>query len=214
MFVKWNTISIRSTTSTAVPQRRRRKRWGSPRAWSQRASAPSSWRTSTSGGSPTRCWSARVHSVHTAQQSPGENSSLLGHLDVTLLDVTLRNWTHRIRFLATSCFLCALSVLINTSVPSYTVQWLTVRTTWITCLQKSLWLLCSNSNCAAVIHMCSFKVLCVLKQKDVCYLKKGKKEKWIFSFYVGAWALSCQLYMTVFEISHTDMRDAFILQSS
>lgn len=121
--------------------------------------------------------SARVHSVHTAQQSPGESSSLLSHLDVTLLDVTLRNWTYRIRFLATSCFLCVLSVLINTSAPSYTVQWLTVHTTLITCLQKSLWLLCLNSNCAAVIQMCSFKVLCVLKQKNICYLKKGKKKR-------------------------------------
>lgn len=176
MFVKWNTISIRSTTSTAVPQRRRRKRWGSPRAWSQRASAPSSWRTSTSGGSPTRCWSARVHSVHTAQQSPGENSSLLGHLDVTLLDVTLRNWTHRIRFLATSCFLCVLSVLINTSVPSYTVQWLTVHTTWITCLQKSLWLLCLNSNCCCDSHVFFQSSVCFEAERCLLFEERKKGE--------------------------------------
>lgn len=47
-------ISIRSTILIAVPQKRRRKRWDNPSAWTRKASARNSWHISTSGGSPMR----------------------------------------------------------------------------------------------------------------------------------------------------------------
>ena len=106
---------------------------------------------------------------------------------------------------------CVLSVLINTYVHSYTVQWLTVHTTWITCLRKSLWLMCLNGTYCAAIQMCPFKVLCVLKQKDICSLKKERKHNYsakqqqqiyyniiissiiiIFNVFYGSYKIKCK----------------------
>lgn len=186
MFVKWNTISIRSTTLTAVPRRRRRKRWGSPSAWTQTASAPSSWHTLTSGESPMR-WCFYLKSLNSP--TPAEPLWKLFPLK-SFGCYTSRESPQKLnlkkQIFSHIMFHSVLSVLINTYVHSYTVQWLTVQTTWITCLKKSLWLFCLNSIYCAVIQMHPLKVLCVLKQKDICYLKKEKKM-WIFSFYVGAY---------------------------